>query len=69
MNWKEQLGNIKQEGDRQDDRVDPREAKKKSRIMYNRRRLDKDIRALLNQNIIKYADIERVHRKHGIHVS
>ena len=66
MNWKEQLGNIKQERNRQDDRVDPREQKKKSRIMYNRRRLDKEIKELSKQNIIKYGDIERIHRKYGI---
>ena len=34
--------------------------------MYNKRRLDKDIKKLLKQNPIRFRDIEEIHRKHGI---
>ena len=68
MNWKEQLGNIKQEGDRQDDRVDFARKKKLSRLMYIRRKLDKDIRKLLKQDVIKFKQIEEIHGRHNVRV-
>jgi|TARA_B100000927_G_C16443288_1_gene460669 hypothetical protein len=37
--------------------------------MYAKRLLDKDIKKLLNNKIIKYNDIVRIHGKHGIYTT
>ena len=65
MNWKEQLGNIKQKGDRQDDRLDPGKQKKKSRLMFRKRKLDKEIKKYINNaKHIRFEEIERIGQKH-----
>jgi len=37
--------------------------------MYSKRILQKDIKNLLNNKVIKYKDIVRIHGKHGIQVT
>jgi len=37
--------------------------------MYAKRLLDKEIKQLVNNKIIKYKDIVGIHRKHGIYVT
>ncbi len=66
QHWKDALHAAQQEGDRQDDSVDPRETKKKSRLMYRRRKIDKDIKKLLKQDIITYKEITQIHDRYGI---
>ena len=64
--WKDALQAAKSEGGRQDDRIDPREQKKKSRQMYQRRKLDKEVRNYVNKRTrINSADIDSIGRKHG----
>ena len=46
--------------------IDPREQKKNSKLMYQRRIIDKEIKQLLKQPVIRYGEIERVHRKFGV---
>ena len=66
QDWKDSLRAAKQEGDRQDDRDNSREAKVKSRLMYQRRKLDKDVREYTNKSRrINSRDIERIGRRHG----
>ncbi len=65
QHWQDALRSAQQEGDRQDNRLDPREQKKKSRIMYKRRKIDKEIKKLLKRSPIKYKDIEDIHDRYG----
>jgi len=37
--------------------------------MYAKRLLEKDIKKLINNKIIKYKEIVGIHRKHGIYVA
>jgi hypothetical protein len=37
--------------------------------MYAKRALEKEIKNILNNKIIKYIEIERIHRKHGIYIT
>jgi len=37
--------------------------------MYAKRLLEKDIKKLINNKIIKYKEIVGIHRKHGIYVT
>ena len=64
--WKDALQTAKSKGSGQDSGFDKAAEKKKSRLMYNRRLLQKEIKELLNNKIIKYGEIVRLHRKYGI---
>ena len=67
--WKDALQAAKSEGGRQDDRIDPREQKKRSKIMYKKRKLEKDVKQYYtNARRIKSSEIERIGRQHGFHV-
>ena len=67
MDWKQELGKLKQERDRQDDKLDIARKKKQSTIMYKKRKLDKDIKKYIKDNDpIKYKEIERIQRDHKI---
>ena len=66
--WADGLQAAKSKGSRQNDYLDKIEAKVKSRSMYLKRKLDKDIKPLLKQRIIHYGDIVRIHKRHGIKV-
>ncbi len=69
QNWKDALQAAKSKGSRSDDNVDQRKKAKEARVMYAKRLLDKDIKKLLNNKIIKYNDIVRIHGKHGIYTT
>ena len=70
QDWKDSLRSAQQEGDRQDDRDNTREKKVKSRIMYQKRKLDKDVRKYTNNaNPINSRAIGRIGRSHGFHVT
>ena len=64
--WKDTLQAAKPERSGQDDSFDKRASKKKARLMYTRRLLQKDIKELLNNKVIKYGQIVGLHRKYGI---
>jgi hypothetical protein len=64
--WKDALQTAKSERSGQDSGFDKAAEKKKSRLMYNRRLLQREVKELLNKKIIKYGEIVRLHRKYGI---
>ena len=64
--WKDTIQAAKPERSGQDDSFDKRASKKKARLMYMRRLLQKDIKQLLNNKVIKYGQIVGLHRKYGI---
>ncbi len=69
QDWKSALYAAKQEGNRQDDRTDSLEKKVKSRWMFRKRKLDKDVRRYINEHTsLRSSDIERIGRKHGFYV-
>ena len=66
--WKEQLKQLNTEGGGSDDTVNLREQKKRSRIMYKKRKLDKDIKYYIkNTTVIKYKTIDRIATGHGFY--
>ena len=64
--WKDTLQAAKPERSGQDVRFYKIESNKKARLMYMRRLLQKDIKQLLNNKVIKYGQIVGLHRKYGI---
>ena len=52
--WKETLYAEKSKRRRSNDTTDPREKKKISKLMYQRRIIDKEIKQLLKQPVIRY---------------
>jgi len=69
QDWKDALQTAKSKGSRSDDDADQRAQKKEARIMYAKRLLEKDIKKLINNKIIKYKEIVGIHRKHGIYTT
>ena len=71
QNWKDALQAAKPEGSGQDGDFDQREQKKKSRLMYTRRVLEKDIKQYIKKETggIKYKEIDRIARGHGFYVT
>jgi len=67
--WKDALQTAKSEGSGLNNSYDKEYQKKQSRLMYSKRILQKDIKNLLNNKVIKYKDIVRIHGKHGIQVT
>ena len=67
--WKDQLRAAKQERDRQDDRDNLAKTKKQSRLMYQKRKLDKDVKKYTNKhNRINSRDIDAIGRSHGFYI-
>jgi len=67
QDWKNVLHAEKSKRRRQDDLDNQREKKVKSRIMYKRRKIQKEINQLLKQKDgIKYEQIVRLHGKFGV---
>ncbi len=64
--WKDTLQAAKSEGSGFDDSIDQRIEKKKARLMYTKRLLEKEIKKLSKNKIIKYGEIVRLHRKYGV---
>ena len=69
QDWKDALQAAKSEGSGFNDDSDQREKKKEARVMYAKRLLYKEVKQLLSNKIIKYKEIVRIHRKHGIYVT
>ena len=66
--WKDALQAFQSEGGGSDDTVNLREQKKRSRIMYKKRKLDKDIKYYIkNTVIIKWKTIDRIAQGHGFY--
>ena len=69
QDWKDALQAAKSERSRPDDNADQRKQKKQARLMYTQRMLQKEIKQLLTQKVIKFTEIERIHNRHGIHIT
>jgi hypothetical protein len=71
QNWKDALQAAKPEGSRPDSDADQREQKKKARLMYTRRILERDIKQYIKkkQSGIKYKEIDRIARGHGFYTT
>jgi hypothetical protein len=69
QDWKDALQAAKPKRSGFDDDFNQRKQKKEARLMYSKRTLDKDIKNLLNNKIIKYTEIGKIHRKHGIYIT
>ena len=69
QDWKDALQAAKPERSRSDDNFDQRAEKKKARLMYNKRSLQKEIKQLLINKIIKFDDIVRIQTRYGIHIT
>lgn len=71
QNWKDALQAAKPEGGRPDGNADQREQKKKARLMYTRRVLERDIKQYIKkeQSGIKYKEIDRIARGHGFYTT
>lgn len=67
--WKDALQAAKPERGGSNDTTHKEQQKKQARIMYNRRVLQKDIKKILDNKVIKYADIVKIHRKHGVYLT
>ena len=64
--WKDALQAAKSEGGGSNDTVDPREQKKRSRVMYKKRKLDKEVKNYVkNRYRINSKDIDTIGRRHG----
>ncbi len=69
QDWKDALQASKSKRSRSDDDSYQRKQKKEARVMYAKRLLYKEVKELLNNKVIKYKDIVRIHRKHGIYAT
>lgn len=71
QDWKDALQTAKPEGSRPDDDADQREQKKKARLMYTRRVLERDIKQYTKKEKggIKYREIDRIARGHGFYTT
>lgn len=69
QDWKDALQAAKPERSGSDDDFDQRAEKKKARLMYNKRSLQKEIKKLLTNKIIKFNDIVRIQNRYGIHTT
>ena len=67
--WQDALQALKSERGGSNDPDNQREQKVRSRLMYKKRKLDKDIkRYTKNRDVIKFTDIIAIQDKHGIRV-
>ena len=66
--WKDALQTAKPKGSRSDNTINKEQQKKQARIMYNRRKLEKDIKQYIKNDRIKGSNIERIGRQHGFYV-
>ena len=71
QDWKDALQAAKPEGSRPDGDADQREQKKKSRLMYTRRVLERDIKQYIKKQEggIKYTEIDRIAGRHGFYTT
>ena len=67
--WKDALQAAKPKGGGQDNPIDIREQKKRSTIMYRKRKLDKEVKQYVSRSkIIRANEIEAIGRRHGFYI-
>ena len=65
-NWKDKLATLRTDSPNAE--TNEREQKKRSRIMYKKRKLDKDIKNYIkNTTVIKWKTIDRIAQGHGFY--
>jgi hypothetical protein len=69
QDWKDALQAAKPERSGSNNNFDQGEAKKQARLMYNKRSLQKEIKKLLTNKIIKFNDVIRIQNRYGIYVT
>ena len=69
QDWKDALQAAKSKRSGFNNNSNKESEKKKARLMYAKRALEKEIKNILNNKIIKYIEIERIHRKYGIYIT
>ena len=66
--WKDALQTAESKRSRSDDSVNKEQQKKKSRLMYNRRKLERDVKRYIKGEIIKGSEIDRIGRQYGFYI-
>lgn len=66
--WKDTLQTAKPERSGFDSSNDQEQQKKQARVMYNRRKLEKDIKRYIKNDRINSNAIERIGRQHGFYI-
>lgn len=66
--WKDALQTTKSEGSGLDNSNDKEQQKKQARIMYRRRKLEKDIKQYIKNGKISSSEIERIGRRHEFYI-
>ena len=66
--WKDTLQTAKSERSGLNSSNDQEQQKKQARIMYNRRKLEKDIKRYIKNDRINGEAIERIGRQHGFYI-
>ena len=66
--WKDTLQTAKPERSGFDSSNDQEQQKKQARVMYNRRKLEKDIKRYIKNGRINSKAIERIGRQHGFYI-
>ena len=71
QDWKDALQAAKPEGSRSDGDANQREQKKKARLMYTGRVIERDIKQYIKKEKggIKYREIDRIARGHGFYTT
>ena len=66
--WKDALQTAESKRSRSDDPVNKEQQKKQSRLMYNRRKLERDVKRYIKGEIIKGSEIDRIGRQYGFYI-
>ena len=66
--WKDTLQTAESKRSRSDDSVNKEQQKKQSRLMYNRRKLERDVKRYIKGEVIRGSEIERIGRQHGFYI-
>lgn len=67
--WKDALQTAKPKGSGLDNSNNKEQQKKQARIMYKRRKLEKDVKKYIKNDTIRSSEIERIGREHGFYIS
>tara|TARA_B100001063_G_scaffold71154_1_gene65284 strand:- start:1007 stop:1231 length:225 start_codon:yes stop_codon:yes gene_type:complete len=66
--WKDALQTAEPERSGFDNTTNKEQQKKQSRLMYKRRKLERDVKKYIKGEIIKGSGIERIGRQHGFYM-
>ena len=66
--WKDTLQTAEPKRSGFDNTTNKEQQKKQSRLMYKRRKLERDVKKYIKGEIIKGSGIERIGRQHGFYM-